>query len=86
MNSYQTPLGLSPYLTALSLPPSLLALSPTFWRALEGITWPQVIALVTFPVCAAKQGINGVQFWKASKALTEADQEERWKLQKAKEV
>lgn len=76
MNSYKTPLGLSPLLARLDT--DLLLLSPPLTRALAELSWPQVIALVTFPICAAKQGINCVQFWKASKALTEADQEDRW--------
>jgi CDP-diacylglycerol--inositol 3-phosphatidyltransferase len=79
MNSYKTPLGLAAYLLAYLAPyPHLVTAVPWLWKLLAQLTWPEVIALVTFPVCAAKQGINCVQFWKASKALTESDQEERW--------
>ncbi|WFD31333.1 CDP-diacylglycerol--inositol 3-phosphatidyltransferase [Malassezia sp. CBS 17886] len=40
-------------------------------------TWPQVLGAVTFPICAGKQIINCVQFWKAARALTEIDITER---------
>lgn len=65
------------------VPPSILYNTPTLLlTALERLTWPQVIAVAAFPVCAGKQIINCVQFWKASKVLVESDQEERWeKLQ-----
>jgi hypothetical protein len=35
-----------------------------------GYTWPEVGAAVTFPIMAAKQIINVVQFWKASKIVS----------------
>lgn len=78
-----TPLGLGSLL--LSLPTDLLALLPTPALKLAGnLTWPQLIALLSFPVCAMKQIINCVQFWKASKVLVESDQEERWEKLQAK--
>lgn len=61
------------------LPPSLLSsLPPLALKLLASLTWPQLLGMVTFPVCATKQVINCVQFWKASKLLNESDQEERW--------
>ena len=86
MNYYNTPIGLA-HLLPTFLP--YLSLSSTdlpifLVKIIEQITWPHVIGVLTFPVCAAKQGINCVQFWKASKLLTESDQEERFILQQGK--
>jgi len=82
-HTYSTPLGLKPLLHLL--PHSVTDLLPIMWyHSLENITWPQVVALITFPVMAGKQVINCVQFWKASKLLVEADQEERWVKQNEK--
>ncbi|WRT63925.1 uncharacterized protein IL334_000852 [Kwoniella shivajii] len=50
---------------------------------LKNLTWPQVVGAITFPICAAKQAINVVQFWKASKILVGVDLAER---QAAREV
>lgn len=47
-------------------------------------SWPHVVAILTAPIMVGKQIINVVQFWKAAKALTEADQEERYAMQMAK--
>jgi CDP-diacylglycerol--inositol 3-phosphatidyltransferase len=33
------------------------------------VTWPQVVAILTGPVCFGKNIINCVQFWKASKIV-----------------
>ena len=44
---------------------------------LASFTWPQVLALVSFPVCLAKNIINLVQLWKASKILVGVDLAER---------
>ncbi|KAG0152100.1 hypothetical protein CROQUDRAFT_650145 [Cronartium quercuum f. sp. fusiforme G11] len=52
---------------------------------LKTLTWPQLIALLNFPICFLKQLINLIQFWKASKALVECDQEERWRNLNQKE-
>lgn len=41
------------------------------------LTWPQILGAVTFPVCAGKQIINCVQFWKAAKTLADIDVQER---------
>lgn len=82
MTAYRHPLGLA---TLLSHYPSLTTILPaSLLKALIQLTWPQVIALLTFPVMATKQIINCVQFWKASKLLVESDQEDRWAKQNAK--
>lgn len=36
----------------------------------KNVTWPQLVGIVTFPICAGKQIINVVQFWKASKIVS----------------
>lgn len=40
-------------------------------------TWPQLIAALTAPICFAKNVINIVQLWKASKILVGVDLAER---------
>lgn len=81
-------IGLAPLIASLS--PSTLSLLQSapygdeLLKFVANLTWPQVVALVTFPVCAMKQAINCVQFWKASKVLVEADQVERWEKLHAK--
>lgn len=83
MHAYTTPLGLDSLLRHLS--PTILAhLPPPIFKALALLTWPQVVAAVTFPIMFVKQVINCVQFWKASKVLVESDQEERWEKQHKK--
>jgi CDP-diacylglycerol--inositol 3-phosphatidyltransferase len=47
-------------------------ISKGFW-----LTWPQLLALVNFPIMFGKQIINCVQFWKASKILVGIDLIER---------
>lgn len=37
---------------------------------LRQLTWPQVLAILTGPVCFGKNIINCVQFWKASKIVS----------------
>jgi len=44
---------------------------------LASFTWPQVLALVSFPICLLKNVINLVQLWKASKILVGVDLAER---------
>lgn len=39
-------------------------------NVLRNLNWPQVVAAMTFPICAGKQIINVVQFWKASKIVS----------------
>ena len=43
------------------------------------LTWPQIVGGLLFPMCAIKQIINCVQFWKAAKMLTDMDHSERRK-------
>ncbi|KNE91617.1 hypothetical protein PSTG_14969 [Puccinia striiformis f. sp. tritici PST-78] len=57
----------------------LLLLSRMMITTINSITLPQLIAIFTFPICAGKQIINLVQFWKASKSIVESDLEDRWK-------
>ena len=37
---------------------------------LRSVTWPQLVAFVSAPICLGKQIINVVQFWKASKIVS----------------
>ena len=46
---------------------------------LEGLTWPELIALLCFPVSVLKNIVNIVQLWKASKILVGVDLAERAK-------
>jgi len=46
---------------------------------LESLTWPELIALICFPVSALKNIVNVVQRWKASKILVGVDLAERAK-------
>lgn len=54
--------------------PKLAAGIAAFIRQL---TWPQILASLTFPICFAKNVINVVQFWKASKILVGVDLAQR---------
>ncbi|KAJ2936718.1 hypothetical protein H1R20_g377, partial [Candolleomyces eurysporus] len=45
--------------------------------ALSTVTWPQAIAILTFPIFLGKNIINVVQLWKASKILVGVDLAER---------
>jgi CDP-diacylglycerol--inositol 3-phosphatidyltransferase len=63
--------------TPISL--SIVAVLPI----LKGLTWPELIALVCFPVSALKNVINIVQLWKASKILVGVDLVERAKAREA---
>ena len=71
------------FLTQLvpALPPHLL--SPKFVSAIAYLisqtTYPQLLAVLTAPVCVAKNIINMVQLWKASKILVGVDLAERAK-------
>jgi len=44
---------------------------------IEALTWPQLLGYVTLPICAFKQFVNCVQFWKAAKVLVGIDLVER---------
>lgn len=74
------------YLTHwVSTPISLPIATSLPW--LEGLSWPELIALVCFPISALKNIINIVQLWKASKILVGVDLVERAKARgMAKEV
>ncbi|KAH8149103.1 uncharacterized protein LAJ45_06642 [Morchella importuna] len=50
------------------------------------VSWPWVVAAITFPVCAAKQWINVVQMVKAAVSLSEGDLEMRAKASAAAAV
>lgn len=50
------------------------------------LTYPQLMALLTFPIFAIKNIINVVQLWKASKILVGVDLAERAAARVAKQV
>jgi len=83
MDFYTRPLGLQ---VAPFLPNALLHLASAekssvlfqlVYVWIPRLTWPQLLGALTFPICAGKQIINGVQFWKAAKALCDMDDMER---------
>jgi CDP-diacylglycerol--inositol 3-phosphatidyltransferase len=43
------------------------------------LSYPYVLAFITFPICALKNWINVIQMVNAAKALAEVDKEERRK-------
>lgn len=49
------------------------------FETIPALTWPQIVGALTFPICAGKQIINVVQFWKAAKTLADSDLAERRK-------
>lgn len=72
LNAYWT----TPILSAPLIATDSKVLASIQW-VFESITWPQVVGLLTFPICAGKQMINVVQFWKASKILVGIDLADR---------
>jgi CDP-diacylglycerol--inositol 3-phosphatidyltransferase len=73
--------------TSLGLPlfPSFVAQwVPSLARWVASLTFAQILALVTFPVCFGKNVINIVQGWKASKILVGVDLAERTKARMTK--
>ncbi|KAE8225192.1 hypothetical protein CF319_g2034 [Tilletia indica] len=96
MASYETPLGISLQGLLLAFPSSLS--TPIFAylkenpqsvlgfvaRELPQLTWPQIVGALTLPICAAKQVINVVQFWKAAKVLVGVDLVERERARQKK--
>lgn len=83
MDFYKQPLGLD---LASFLPRALEAsilrsknnwLFYIVYQVVPHLTWPHLLCAITFPVFAGKQIINGVQFWKAAKALVNMDLAER---------
>lgn len=96
MAFYSTPLGLKPewflwplgkgvasslVLEAAKNPESIQAY---IFRMIENLTWPQIVAVITFPIFLVKQIINAVQFWKAAKVLVGIDLAERAKNRQKK--
>ncbi|KAG8861183.1 CDP-diacylglycerol-inositol 3-phosphatidyltransferase [Tulasnella sp. 330] len=65
-----------PYVPAAVLAPKTIA---DFALALSQLTWPQLGAVICAPVCLAKNIVNFVQLWKASKILVGVDLAERAK-------
>lgn len=89
MAFYTRPLGIDPYYLLLPLgsanaekilvgadfnPSSITAIALELIRSL---TWPQLLGAITFPICAVKQLINAIQFWKAAQVLANVDLAER---------
>jgi len=69
-------LHIMPYIPAAVLAPKTVA---DFALAISQLTWPQLGALICAPVCLAKNIVNFVQLWKASKILVGVDLAERAK-------
>lgn len=69
---------------------AMLDVSPVLFKwvawTIKNVTWPQFVGIVTFPICAGKQIINVVQFWKASKILVGIDLAERQAAREAKHL
>lgn len=74
---YRTP---SQFISRLldSLEPYLIF--DLFVKSARGMTWPIIIAFLTFPICFGKQLINCVQFWKASQAVVDKDRRDRFEM------
>lgn len=81
---YTTPL--LPSTTGLELFQRLLSLGvpASIGKAVAAVTFPQIIALVSFPVMFAKQFINCIQIAKAAQQLVDADLEDRYEKLHAK--
>lgn len=54
-----------------------LGVYSTYPLSLTDITYPQAMAIISFPICFTKNIINLVQLWKASKILVGVDLAER---------
>ncbi|PWZ01385.1 hypothetical protein BCV70DRAFT_73113 [Testicularia cyperi] len=79
MDFYKRPFGLD-IEPLFYFVPSAVRASPWIAYIIKetpNLSWPQIVGAVTFPICAAKQIINCVQFWKAAKMLVGKDLEER---------
>ncbi|KIM80756.1 hypothetical protein PILCRDRAFT_97796 [Piloderma croceum F 1598] len=63
MKWVHTPIGLGVY--------------STYPLSLTDVTYPQAMAIISFPICFTKNIINLVQLWKASKILVGVDLAER---------
>ncbi|CAE6424012.1 unnamed protein product [Rhizoctonia solani] len=53
-------------------------------KLIGNLSWPDVLALITFPISFAKNVINVVQLWKASKMLVGVDLADRAKEREAR--
>ncbi|KAG8788035.1 CDP-diacylglycerol-inositol 3-phosphatidyltransferase [Serendipita sp. 397] len=77
-----TPLG-------LSIPPPLgfvaSKVAPGLAQWVAGLTFAQILVMVTFPICFGKNVISIVQGWKASKILVGVDLAERMEMMKRKQ-
>ena len=61
--------------------------TPTGISFLGGLTWAQILAFVTLPLCFTKNFVfNVVQLWKASKILVGIDLAERAKEREEAEI
>lgn len=86
MKHWLTPIGLPVVPLMQMLPMAVRDSVPLiFWVTLQQLTWPQLVAAITLPVCAVKQIINMVQFWKAANHLCDSDREERYAKQHGKD-
>ncbi|KDQ18031.1 hypothetical protein BOTBODRAFT_128009 [Botryobasidium botryosum FD-172 SS1] len=83
MTSELTPIGYPFPLLASYLAPFLPSKAALFVATL---TWPQLMAVLTFPVCFGKNIINLVQGWKASKILVGVDLAERARAREEAEL
>jgi len=79
MTSELTPIGYPFPLLAAYFPPKIAPL-------VAQVTWPQLMAILTFPVCFGKNVINLVQGWKASKILVGVDLAERARAREEQEM
>ncbi|KAN0066502.1 phosphatidylinositol synthase 1 (CDP-alcohol phosphatidyltransferase1) [Thecaphora frezii] len=81
MDFYKRPLGLDIEPLFFLVPTSLKGswLLQLIINEIPKLSWPQILGAISFPICAAKQVINCVQFWKAAKVLVGKDLEERHK-------
>ena len=81
MTAWKTPIGIPATIFYKYLPPSMITIFPkqiaSIAWAFSHLTYPQLLAILTFPVCFGKQVVNVVQFWKASKVLVGVDLAER---------
>jgi CDP-diacylglycerol--inositol 3-phosphatidyltransferase len=59
-------------------------LCPGILEFIASLTFAQMVALITFPICFGKNVINIVQGWKASKILVGIDLAERTEARMAK--
>jgi hypothetical protein len=74
----------SPFLLHQTRPPDSVRTS-VLWRLMVGyirgipLSYPYLLAFITFPICAFKNWINVIQMVNAAKALAEVDKDDRQK-------